>query len=164
VRRREADAATLHVLARVYLAQGMPADALRLARLAAAAESGERADVFVTAARAFAKLGRRADAARMAERAVEHGSSLGHEVLAHLLLTDRTRLSHEPRARVAGWRDLRRQVRLEDRERHFGAARTPVQVARAVKAAQMQKTGRAFSDAVNLAARARAAVTKEPKR
>jgi hypothetical protein len=164
VQRREADATTLHVLARVYLAQGMPADALRLARLAAAAESGERADVFVTAARAFAKLGRRADAARMAERAIEHGSSLGYELLAYQHVTDRTRLAREPGARVAGWRDLRRQVRLEDRERHFGAARTPAQVAKAVKSAQMEKTGRTVSDAVNLAARARDAVTKEPKR
>jgi tetratricopeptide (TPR) repeat protein len=159
--RSGADVTTLHVLARVYLNQGRPADALRLARLAAATGGDERADALLTAARAFANLGRREDARLMAERAVEHGQSLGYEVVALLVLSDPTDLTREAAARAKTWHRLRRQVRAEDRARYCGAVRMPAEVASAVTAAQVAKLGSVREAAEDLADRARAALSKE---
>jgi tetratricopeptide (TPR) repeat protein len=160
VRRDEVDAVALHVLARVYLVRGMPRESLRLARLAASVDSPERADVLVTAARALLKLGRRDDAARTAERAARDGATLGYEVLARLLATERSDLTRDPGARIARLRELRRKVRPEDRARYAGAARTPSEVARAAKSAQWRKAGSTFTDAAGLAGRARVAIEK----
>jgi hypothetical protein len=163
-RRDNGDPVALHVLARVYLARRMPADALRMARLAGMVAPDERADVLVTAARSFHRLGRRDDASLVAGRAVEQGSTLGYEVLAQLLLADRSRLTRDPTGCVAGWMELRRKVRVEDRATYFGATRTPAEIALAVKSAQWQKVGGTLSDAGKLADRARRAVMKGPQR
>jgi tetratricopeptide (TPR) repeat protein len=159
VRGGEADPVVLHVLARVYLARGMPAEALRLAGQAFAIESDERADVLVTTARALRRMRRREDAARAAERAVDLGTTLGYDVLARLMTTDGAQLRRDPGRLI----ELRRKVRAEDRVRYAGAARSGAEIARAVKTAQWQKASTAFADAVGLAARAQRAVTKEPR-
>jgi hypothetical protein len=164
VRRDDTDHLALHVLARVYLARGSPADALRVARLAGVVPSEERADVLVTAARGFRTLGRREDAAQVAERAVHHGSTLGYEVLAQLLVTDGSRFGRNPTGHATRWMELRRKVRPEDRARYFGATRTAAEVARAVKSAQRHKVGATFSDAVDLAGRTRRGLMKESER
>ena len=156
LRQDRVDAVALHVLARVYLARGMPRESLGLARLAAAVDSPERADVLVTAARALHRLGRRDDAARAAERAVQEGATLGYDVLARLLATE----ASDPSGRIARLRELRRKVRPEDRARYAGAARTPAEVALAAKAAQWRKAGSTLTDASGLAGRARTAIEK----
>jgi len=159
VRGGEGDATTLHVLARVYLARGMPAEALRLTTAALRLSSDERAELLVTAARALQQLKRREDAEHAARRAVEHGSTLGYVVLARLRATDPSGLTNAPRARLDAWVELRRKVRLDDRIRYSGAARSPGEVARATRAAQWRKVAVTVGDAVDLATRA----TKERK-
>ena len=161
VRQDAVDAVALHVLARVYLLRGMPRESLRLARLAAAVESPERGHVLVTAARALHKLGRRDDAVRTAERAVHEGATLGYDMLARLLVTDRSDLTRDPSGRIAGLRDLRRKVLAEDRARYAGCARTPAEVVRAVKSTQWPKTGSTFTEAADAAGRARDAITNK---
>jgi hypothetical protein len=148
----------LHTLARVYLAQGMPAETLRLTRLATAMSPTPSGDVLVTAARAFHRLRRPTDAARMAERAIEHGSTIGYDVLAQLRLADRAQLVRRLADGVGDWRALRSQVRSEDRVRYFGATRTPRQTTVALTSAQWTKASATVSDAVALAGRTR----KEP--
>lgn len=98
--------------------------------------SDERGELYVTAARALHQLQRRTHA----ERAVEHGSTLGYEVLARLRATDRSHLTRDPAGRLSGWLELRRGVRLEDRARYAGAARTPGEIARVVGTSQRRKT------------------------
>ena len=161
VREHDRDPLALHAIARVYLARRMPEDAARLAGLASAAESGERAEVLITGARALKALRRRDEAARLAQGAVDHGSTLGYELLAQLLLIDRAHVKQAPAVHVVDVLELRREVRAEDRARYFGATRSTAEVALAVKSAQWQKLSNTFSDAVNLADRARVAVLKE---
>ena len=161
VRQDAVDAVALHVLARVYLLRAMPRESLRLARLAAAVESPERGHVLVTAARALHKLGRRDDAVRTAERAVQDGATHGYDLLARLLVTDRSDLTRDPSGRISGLRDLRSKVRAEDRARYAGCARTPAEVARAARSAQWRKAGSTFTDAADAAVRARAAITNK---
>jgi hypothetical protein len=161
---RESDVrpVALHVLARVYLARGMPADAIRLAGGAAAVESDEQVRVLITAARALQALRRRDDAERVAQAAVDRGNTLGYELLARLLAVDRVRLQHDPAAHARDLLDMRRRVRQEDRVGYFGAARSPAEIALAVKSTQWRKMTVTFSDAVNLAGRARTSARKEP--
>jgi tetratricopeptide (TPR) repeat protein len=128
-----AEPVAAHVLARVYLQRGRPQDALRLARLAGSKAPGERRDLLITAALAFVALEQRDDAVRLAERAIEQGSSLGYAVLAPLHATNRSSLSRDPARHAQEWRRLREQVRIEDRVRYHGAARTPAEVALAVR-------------------------------
>jgi hypothetical protein len=166
------DAAALHVLSRVYLARGMPHEALRFAALAASSDAAppdtsaappdasHRADALVTAARALHKAGRRDDATRAAERAVEQGNTLGYEVLARLLATQREDVTRDVSGRVARVRELRRKVRPEDRARYSGAARSHVEAARAAKSTQWRKAGSTVTDAACLAGRARVAIEK----
>jgi hypothetical protein len=157
VRENAADVASLHVLARVYLARGMPHESLRLARQAVAVDSPERADVLVTAARALLTLRRRDDAAHTAQRAADDGATVGYDVLVRLLATERSDLTRERLTRV---RELRSKVRHEDRARYAGASRTPAEIAQAAKSAQWRKAGTAFTDAAGLAGRARGAIEK----
>ena len=159
-RARAGDAVALHVLARVYLARGMSRESLPLAQLAAARDAAERADVLVTAARALHKAGRRDDAVRAAERGVQEGSTLGYELQARLLATERADVTRDVSGRIARVRELRRQVRIEDRARYAGAARTHAEAARAAKAAQWRKAGSTLTEAAGLAGRARGAIEK----
>ena len=156
---RGADPATLHTLARVYLGQGMPAETLRLTRLAASMSPAPAAEVLVTAARAYLALRRPEDAARLAERAIEQGSSVGYDVLAQARIADRSRLARRPVDGVGDWRELRRRVRLEDRVRYYGAARTQPQTALVLSSAQWARTRATVSEAVALSGRARKGVT-----
>jgi hypothetical protein len=121
--------------------------------MAGAIASDQRAEVLVTAARAFGRAGRVDDAASLAERAVEQGSSVGYEVLVQLVVQDRLGLLRQPAARLATVKELRQQIRHEDRARYYGASRSPGEVAAAVRSAQWRKLHRTVSDAVQLAGR-----------
>jgi hypothetical protein len=162
VRRAPRDTVALHVLARVYLARRMPAETLRLLKAARpGASATERADLLVTAARAFRALRRPDGALRAAEAAVAAGSTLGYEIQASLRLADRAELAREPSARVAEWRELRGRVLLEHRARYLGGARAPADVARAVRSAQWGKVSGTLASAVDLTGRLRAVTFKK---
>ena len=92
---------------------------------------------------------------------MQDGATHGYDVLARLLVTDRSDLTRDPSGRIAGLRDLRGKARAQDRARYAGCARTPAEIARAAKSAQWRKAGSTFTDAADAAVRARDAITSK---
>ena len=169
VRADPTDAVALHVCARVYLVQGMLADAARLAELAAtAAPSDGRA--CATAAYAHLRAGDNAAAEAAADRAVERGCTVGHEVHAELL---RRRLLAEGEKGAKERNDAYAQrlalVEKKDRRAYYGAALGAPAVTWAVTAQESRKTARltgrvAVGTAKGAAASARTATRMTKKR
>jgi hypothetical protein len=115
-----ADHEALHVMARVYLAHGMNAQAAQFAALATSA--GAPAESLVTRARALCRDGRLEAAQHDAQRAVQHGCSVGNEVLAEVLAA---RMRAGGDADAAGLRRAYAElgpISAEDRTRYWGFA------------------------------------------
>ena len=144
------DSVALHVLARVYLARGMPADALRLAKLSAAgAHDPHAADALVTAARAYKALAQHRNAADAARLAVERGSTLGYEILAAAAGSGDEATT--ALARISATGDLLQRIELSDRARYHGVARTPAQIAQIAAQQQRAKASEASQKSKELA-------------
>ena len=141
LRHRPDDAVALHVLARIYLIQDLPDQAVRFAKLAVLADQASAAESLVTLARSYARAGLPRNAKRAANLAIDDGQSLGYETLAAI-----TREEHASRGldgaqpRMAAYTALMRLVRPADRERYEGVGRDRIDTARTVLAVQWDKT------------------------
>jgi tetratricopeptide (TPR) repeat protein len=83
--RQPGDAASMHVLARVYLAQNQPKTALSVTK-AALTQAPQDGLLWTTLARCYMQLGSTTSANIAAQRGVEFGASYAHEMLAQLAL------------------------------------------------------------------------------
>jgi hypothetical protein len=135
----------------------MPADALRLAKLAIAAEVSNSAEPLVTAARAYKMLGQPQNAADAARLAVQRGTTVGYEVLASVARSvGGAEERANTRARLAMTSDLLMRIELADRVRYFGVARTRTEIVgmalqqqRAKMSGTSQKTKQLAQDAAD---------------
>jgi hypothetical protein len=142
VRADPSDADALRVCSRVYLVQGMLADAVRLAELAAAADPDD-GRACATAAYAHLRSGDDGAAAEHAERAIARGCTVGHEVHAELLRRQLVAAGDQPlKERSDAYAARLAQVERRDRRAYYGAALGAPSVTWAVTAQESRKTAR----------------------
>ena len=84
------DARSLHILARVYLAQAQPSLAGRFAKLAILADPADGLP-WITLSRAYLDLNQTENAKRAAQRAVDAGAGFGNEWLARATIKSKQR-------------------------------------------------------------------------
>lgn len=150
------DAEALHAVARIYLIEGQPKLAVRLARRAVLAEPDSSGPALITLARSYLELGHETAARNAAAMAIERGMTIGHQVLASMSHPDAS----------TGWRDQLQidgedsnRVRPEDRRAYNGVAYSPSAVLKAVTQTQSDKT-RAVTAELGAAARTGTAATR----
>jgi hypothetical protein len=110
------DGDTLDVLARVYLFMGDLPEGARFAKLSILAEP-ENGHRMFTLARAYQALGQSANARRAAELAVTRGCSVGHDILAEMVLSGE---SLTPQVRIGEYSRLKDLVSTADRQVYWG--------------------------------------------
>ena len=135
IRTNPEDAQALHVLSRVYLAQGDVGTAIRLAKLSILV-SPSQGLAWVTLSRSFLAAKEYSSGQQAAERAVSAGAGYGNEMLAQLVLAR----SHEGTAEAAAEYDrLRSLVSMEDRSAYLGTAVDPRAAVQHVKDEQVRR-------------------------
>lgn len=141
VRRDSRDSEALHALARVYLAQGDAAEAVRFSKLAhLAAPKNPLAKV--TLARLYLGLGQFENARKAASQAVASGGGYANTVLADLALLDE---SGDYQGRIERYSAARDRVTKKDREAYLGPSVEGVGVLEGVGRSQLEKLGALFS-------------------
>jgi len=134
------DAQALHVLSRVYLAQGDASTAITLAKLSILA-SPSQGLAWVTLSRSFLAAKQFASAKEAADRAVSAGAGYGNELLAQLVLVR----SQDGTAETAAEYDrLRSLVTMEDRSAYLGTAVDPREAVQHVKEEQVRRASGVF--------------------
>ena len=118
---RPTDGGNLHVLARIYLIQGMHDQARQIGRLALAASAPHPGDVYVTLAEVEREAGNIAGADQYANLAIKHGSTLGYAVLADLALDTPGSTAERSRA----YEQLAVHVAVADEVRYYGVPLNP---------------------------------------
>ena len=134
------DAQALHVLSRVYLAQGDVNSALRLVKLAILISPSDGLP-WITLSRCFLAAKQYPSAKEAAERAVAAGAGYGNQLLAQLVMARST----EGTAQTAAEYDrLRSLVSIEDRSAYLGTAVDPRAGVRHIKDEQVRRAVGAF--------------------
>lgn len=134
------DAMGLHVLARVYLARGVPLNALRLAKYSVAVSVPEGGEALVTAARAYKVLGQQRNAARAARLAVQRGCTVGYEVLAAIAYAAGDEADTATTdGRLMTSTDLLARIDPAHRVRYSGVSRSRQEIAQVVAQHQRAK-------------------------
>lgn len=135
LRQQPRDGHSLHVLARVYLAQGQADQAVRAAK-ASLIITPDDGLAWVTLARCYEARGMHASAEKAARRAVELGADYGYEVLARRALS---RGQQEQQDLPAEYEALRAKVTPAGRAAYLGVAVTGEQAVKQVKDEQRRK-------------------------
>lgn len=135
VRVNSKDHEALHVLARIYLAQGDLVSAGRLAKVSILTDPSDGL-AWITMARVFFVAGQYSSAKVAAERAVSAGAGYGNELLAQLVIAQ---TPEEAATAVAEFERLRSLVTPADRRAYFGTAVEPRAALRHVKEEQVRR-------------------------
>lgn len=138
VRANPTDAKALHVMARVYLVQGMTDDALRLAELAIFADRANGL-AWVTLARVFLARGDYTQAARAAHEAIDRGAGYGNEVLASLEMLGEDQSGSQ---RIDRYEMYRSRITADDRAAYLGVAVDANGMLDQIKRSQLDKLNR----------------------
>ncbi len=129
------DAPALHVLARVYRAQGDADEAIKFSRLAYAADESDPLPL-VTLAQLVLSTGRTDPARSIADRAVTEGAGFANTILADLALLDET---VTPAERIERYSAACDAIADADREAYLGPCVEGVGVLEGVGRAQLGK-------------------------
>ena len=129
------DAQALHVLSRVYLAQGDVLTAIKLAKLSILISPSHGLS-WITLSRSFLAAKEYASAKEAAERAVSAGAGYGNEMLAQLILVQSQEGTTET---VAEYDRLRSLVTMEDRRAYLGTSVDPRDAIRHIKDEQVRR-------------------------
>lgn len=144
-----ADGHALHSLARIYLIQGQPRHAAKLAKKAARVDPEHAGLPLITLARAYLEVGQMGPARRAAEMATRQGMTLGYEILA---TTEAAFCQGRGASTVRAEAELLGRISDEDRRRYDGVSVSGGEVGRGVLASQLDKS-RAVGAIVSVRAR-----------
>ncbi len=117
VREHPEDAESLHVLARVYLAQGQAEQAGRFAKLALLSNPAQPLP-WITLSRAYLEVGQSENARKAAQRAVDEGAGYGNEMLARLVLAGGAKSKDD----IQHYEAYRAAVTPQDKTAYLGVA------------------------------------------
>jgi hypothetical protein len=130
-----ADRDAIHVVARVYLAQGHLGEATRFAKLAVLADPKDGL-ALVTLSRVYLAQEQFENANRASHLAIERNATTGHEVIADLVLKSE---AGDASTRIERYSAILDQVSQTDRERYWGPSVEGINMVEAVGAAQVKK-------------------------